>query len=214
MSDAKEKARNEKLLALHQELLYPAFLGAVLFELARKIIPGLITLDCHWFFANSRWLATALWFVLYFSVAFLALHTTAKTTGGPEKFGRASFFANLVEIAVILLVSVAISLVEDPNSLTPSRSTHDPELQYRGVFLAWMLIPITAAVSNHYSGRPIHCRISIVAGVIGGVGLLFLFVGWKVRSEYWIVLAIMYSLLLAYYSIVFRPPSEPKRWWG
>src|SRR5271166_884651 len=90
-----------RYLVLHHELLYPAFLGAVLFEFARKIIEDgfaeFFSKVIYGGLSNELlWFLSALWFLLYFTVAFFALAET-KT---PDKFGICSFIANLLEIGV------------------------------------------------------------------------------------------------------------------
>jgi hypothetical protein len=205
---------NEKLLALHHELLYPAFLGAALFEFARKIVHGLVPLDfpcfssnLQWFSSNRLWLATALWFILYFSVAFLALAQTAETPEKAKLFGPWAFVANLAEISVILLVSVALALIEnsDKPSAPPSTAVHHIELNYPGIYLGWLLIPITGSASNWFSYRDVYVVISGIAIIVGLLGLF------KVGIPYFILLIIAYILLALYLWSVFDPVRS-KRW--
>jgi hypothetical protein len=216
----KRISRNEKFLVLHHELLYPAFLGAVLFEFAKKVFPGLLPIDFHWlasnvawFTLNLRWSLTALWFMLYFTVAFLALHDTQKCAKSKEHFGWIPFLANFAEIAVILLVFVAIS----PTPPTPSAEEHTSEplkLKYEYIFFAWMLIPVTAAISNYSSRRIVHGTISLLALLSGCIGLcLNGWIDWEHYAAYWVLLVVMYLIVAIYCRYVFRPAAITGCWW-
>jgi hypothetical protein len=217
--DQCKRARNEKLLVLHHELLYPAFLGAVLFEFARKAYPGfllvdfpLITSNIAWFTLNFRWFATALWFMLYFTVAFLALHDTKECARFRDHFGWIPFLANFVEIAAILLVLVALSL---PHSAELGK-TEPLKLNYPYIFVVWMLIPVTAAISNYVSRRIVHGAISLAAFVLGLTGYcLNGRVDWEHGYGYWVLLTVIYLPLAAYYWYVFWPAAtRPWLWLG
>jgi hypothetical protein len=166
---------HHKLFALHHELLYPAFLGAALFEFARRVIEDYAIINSVWFFSG-------LWFVLYFSIAFIALAETK-----PQSFGLISFFANLFEILVILNAIVSISLVAQDHAAAP-------ELRYFGIYLSWILIPITAVVLNICARRPIHTALSLGAIVIALIGLTW---GQNIET-YRVLLVLMYLLLFAY----------------
>lgn len=167
---------HHKLFALHHELLYPAFLGAALFEFARRVIEDYAIINSVWFFSG-------LWFVLYFSIAFIALAETK-----PNSFGLIPFFANLFEILVILNAIVSISLVAQDHAQAA------PELRYFGIYLSWILIPITAVVLNICARRTVHTALSLGAIVIALIGLR-----WGQNIEiYRGLLFLMYLLLFAY----------------
>jgi hypothetical protein len=178
-----------KLLALQHELLYPAFLGAALFEFAKKIIEDFPNI-------NLLWLSSGSWFVLYFSVAFLSL-AEAK----PEKFGGKSFFANLLEIGVILKAVVSISLIAPAADHNSQHAVHCPQLNYTGIYLSWILIPITALASNFWSDRTVRTAISIAAVLLGIIGLC------SGQTSYPFLLFLMYLLLAVYYIIALVDPK-------
>jgi hypothetical protein len=184
---------SNKLVILHHELLYPAFLGAVLFEFSKKpIVDGFSKLGVLWFL-------TALWFVLYFSAAFLALAEAHKTDEGitdikKRKFGRIPFFANLAEIAVLLAVAVSNELIESPGF-------HD--LNHVIIYASWIALPLTAWVSNHFSGRPVYAGLSVAAFAMGAIGFLLICTGYSNQWSYLVLLLVMYGLLLEYYRVVF-----------
>src|SRR5580692_8086377 len=90
-----------KLHTLHRDLFYPAFLGAVLFEFSRSIISDW-NAGIHWL-----WFFSALWFIAYFSAAFLSLDRADR-----KDFGVIPFFANFSEIGLILYISISIALVK------------------------------------------------------------------------------------------------------
>jgi hypothetical protein len=178
------KKWHHKLFALHHELLYPAFLGAALFEFARRVIEDYALINSAWFFSG-------LWFVLYFSVAFLALAATE-----PKSFGLVSFFANLFEISIILNAIVSISLVAQDHA--PNGAA--PVLKYFGIYLSWLLIPITAVVLNICARRTIHTALSLCAIVIALIGMIW---GQDIET-YRVLLFVMYLLLVAYICATFR----------
>jgi hypothetical protein len=179
--------QRNKLLTLHHELLYPAFLGAALVEFAERVAKDGI----DW--SSVPWLVSALWFLLYFSVAFLALAEADDDTKRGA-FRGGAFAANLAEIAVILLVSVFIEQVDT--------STKVHVLRYWLIYLSWIAIPLTGSLSNNCSGRTVHIGLSYAAGTAGAVGLLLL---WAEASTiwYWAILTFMYVLLGIYYRAVF-----------
>ena len=177
---------NEKLHALHHELFYPAFLGAVLFEFVRAFAQHSLGL---------LWFLSALWFVVYFSVAFLALGKTV-----PGKFGIIAFAANFLEIALILYV--AFSFEPHANS---GQSDHSAaaNLKYNIIFLGWFFIPITAAISNYNSGRIVHGTISIVAMLVAVIGWFLWCNDPDLGGIYWGLLGVMYLLLVPYFVVAF-----------
>jgi hypothetical protein len=186
--DAGEPCMQNRLLILHHELLYPAFAGAALFEFAKKVAEvGIAQVESLWFFS-------ALWFLLYFSVAFLALAAAQKREDetGKQQFGIASFFANLVEIGVILYTTVGLEVT--------NTHTQAQELNYTLVYVAWMAIPATAAISNFCSGRAVHTVLSVCAFAVGAVGFFWVK---EAAYGYSVLLFIMYLLLLGYYCVVF-----------
>lgn len=192
-----------KLLTLHHELLYPGFLGAALVEFAERVANHGIDGD------SVPWLISALWFLLYFSVAFLAL-AEADEDGKREKFGIVAFLANLAEIAVILCVSVYIERE------IPGTKTH--VLRYWLIYASWIAIPITGGLSNYYSGRPVRAAISVIAIVVGLLGLgveaasSWNYIGWA-ACYYWAALVVMYLLLFLYFRTVFQdPPAFLTAW--
>ncbi len=172
---------SDKLLVLHHELLYPAFAGAALFEFADNVArhgyskPDLL------------WAATAVWFLFYFCIAFLAL-AEANVAGRERKFGVLSFAANLAEIIIILAVSV--SLVPDANA--------PRQIDYNFVYWGWVWLPITGGVSNFCSDRPVRTAISVCAIVIGLCWRYFAPV-----TAYPGALVLMYLLMLVYIISVF-----------
>jgi hypothetical protein len=182
-----------RLVILHHELLYPAFLGAVLFEFAKRpIVDGFAKLNVLWFLS-------ALWFVLYFSVAFLALSEAHETDAGRtdaegRTFGRIPFFANLGEIAVILAVAVSNELIETPGF-------HD--LNHLIIYASWVLLPLTAGISNHFSGRSVYLGLSVAAFLVGVIGLMLVWTGYSNNCSYLVLLLVMYWLLLQYYRAKF-----------
>jgi hypothetical protein len=168
-----------KLLVLHHELLYPAFAGAALFEFADNLARDGLTRS------DFLWAASALWFLLYFSAAFLALAEAKK-----EKFGLPSFLANLAEIIIILYVCVSV----EPDS------SHAREIHYDRVYWSWVFIAVSGGISNFCSDRPVRTLLSL--GAIG-IGLLSRFV-WSWRGEaYGWELFFMYILLALYLIAVF-----------
>jgi hypothetical protein len=167
-----------KLLALHNDLLYPAFAGAALFEFADNLARN----GFAW--SDLLWAASGSWFLFYFSAAFLTLKEARK-----EKFGLPSFVANWVEIGIILFVCVSV----EPES---SRSIH-----YDRVYWSWVLIPITGGTSNFCSDRPVRTLLSL--GTIG-IGLLSRYVwSWSDGAYEWELL-FMYVLLALYLLAVFE----------
>jgi hypothetical protein len=199
-----------KLVILHHELLYPAFLGAVLFEFAKRpIVDWFAKLDVLWFLS-------AFWFVLYFSAAFLSLADAQENDANisnisERKFGRVPFFANLLEIVVLLAVAVSNELIERPGF-------HD--LNHLINYASWVLLPITAGISNHSSGRPVYLGLSVAAFLVGVIGLVLNCTGYSNKCSYFVLLMVMYFLLFVYYRVIFwdflpwrtyEPPLSP---WG
>jgi hypothetical protein len=196
-SSMPRKTSRERLLTLHHELLYPAFLGAALFEFAKQVFPD----GTSKFFTTELfhdgitdapvvWFLTALFFLLYFSVAFLALSDAEKK---PNKFSGVSFVANLFEIGVILLVSISIATIDT--------SSHNiSSINYTFIYTAWMLMPICGGVSNLFSGRTVHTMLSIGALIMGILGLAFVKT-WSLG--YYVLLLVMYFLLFVYYHNIF-----------
>jgi hypothetical protein len=192
------KGEATKYLTLHQELLYPAFLGAVLFEFAKKIIEDgffeFFDKVIHGGLSNELlWFISALWFLLYFTVAFFAL----KDPEARDKFGILAFGANLFEIGVILYVAGSIQLIK-PHGYTGG-------LNYNGIYWGWIWITITAAASNLFSKRRVHWRLGIIASLVGVFGLAV--VGSRMNG-YFGVLSAMYVLLGIYFCKVFRSKPE------
>jgi hypothetical protein len=183
-----------RLLTLHHELLYPAFLGAALFEFTRRLVPGLVHDGFLWFETNALWIATSLLFMLYFSVAFLALAEAVDAKS--DKFGCVSFAANLAEISLILGISV---LLIDNNAPQEGESLAPKTLNYLFVYISWILIPLTGGISNGFSDRPVRWAVSIIPGVIGLVGIVWGYQsGWDLGGRYWILLSVMYASFVVY----------------
>lgn len=203
-----------KLLTLHHELLYPAFLSAALFEFAKAVlarvapyhaalyqavlggplgqvvasaISRITFLDCLWFFS-------ALFFLLYFSAAFLAL-SEADEPENRAAFKFPSFAANLVEIGIILVVSILIAPTDEP--------LHISYLNYSLIYVSWVLIAFTGGVSNFFSNRKVRFILSLAAIAMGCLGL---FVVGDTKAGYTILLATMYFLLVIYLCTVFHGP--------
>jgi hypothetical protein len=179
-----------RLLTLHHELLYPAFLGAALFEFAKKIAEeGPFTLlkkiwddfygvDAIWFFSG-------LWFLIYFSAAFLAF--TEPTT----KFGWRAFFANLIEIGFILYVTLAIARQDASGAIIG--------IDYGLIYITWIAIPVTGGASNLWSDRHVHRVLSVAVILLGAFGLVtYKFGFWHGAGLHYVLQAVMYVLLLAY----------------
>jgi hypothetical protein len=199
--NATDKKPKGRLLTLHHELLYPAFLGAALFEFARRLVPVSSQLGFSWLASNFLWVATSLWFMLYFSVAFLAL---AETSENSEKyqFGFWSFITNLLEISLILLVSVLLIGAEPELG-----KSYDQTLNYKVIFWGWLLIPITGGISNKLSGRHVRWWVTVPAILIGSIGLLSgCLLDGEIGRLYWILLAGMYFLLFCYFRSVHADP--------
>jgi hypothetical protein len=200
---ALQPSERNKLLTLHHELLYPAFLGAALVEFAERIAKEGI--DCD----SLPWLISALWFLLYFSVAFLGLAEADEDTKR-DTFGKTAFWANLFEIGIILGVSVFIERIDS--------ATKEHYLRYWLIYGSWMAIPVTGGVSNYYSARPVRMALSAAAFLVGLVGLCVEaasakgYITWT-AGYYWIALIVMYLLLLLYFETIFgKPPSFLERW--
>ncbi len=206
--------QDNRLLTLHHELLYPAFLGAALFEFARRFIPGVEHFDISWFQQNLLWIATSLWFVIYFSVAFLSLAKTASTPDLASKFGLPSFFANLIEISLIVGIS---GLIIESHGLSDNAAhglsdkaaaaAAEPKLNYFFIFLGWILIPFTGGISNWFSGRHVRWLISFPAIAIGVVGMAWGYANrWDIDCGYLLSLVFAYGLLFAYCVSVAKNP--------
>jgi hypothetical protein len=155
-------ARENKLLTLHHELFYPAFLGAVLSEFIWRVYSDIE----HSSFELFPRFASALWFLFYFSAAFLSLVYAERQqeASGKLEFGWLAFLAKFLEIGLIVLVSLALGVVEKVE-------THkfDNHL-YEVIYFGWIAIPFTALVANLYSHRAIKTRLSVLAVVVGLVG--------------------------------------------
>jgi hypothetical protein len=184
-----------KLYALHHELLYPAFLGAALFEFARRLIEDGSAINIVWFFSG-------LWFVVYFSVAFVALAETP-----PRSFGRIAFIVSFAEIAIILYAIVSISLVAASPDTSGHAHSSTPQLNYFGIYLSWILIPITAVILNFCARRTIRTALGVAAIVLAAYGLA---AGQSIKSYCWL-LFLMYLLLFFYLLTVFG--SLNALWW-
>jgi hypothetical protein len=204
-AELRPQERN-KFLTLHHELLYPAFAGAALVEFAEKLVNEGITFEA----AHLLWMASALWFLLYFSVAFLGLAEADEPETRGE-FGPRAFTANLAEIGVILWVSLRIVSFDTANL---------PHLRYWLIYLSWILIVLTGGMSNYFSARAVRGALSIGAMVVGALGLIALLVGWLRRGNpetalnscyYLAALAIMYVLLGLYFRAVFGGKAFLKR---
>jgi hypothetical protein len=194
--------KNRRLLVLHHELLYPALLGAALFEFTQNLEPlgsAFDILPDSW----SRFLrlASALWFMLYFSVAFLALPEMAARKQQAWQFGRWSFAANLVEVFFILFVAFAII-----------ETMRIGSVNYPAIFWGWLVIPVTGGIANCCSGRPIHWHLSCIAMFVGGTGLIWGYTfGWDIERNYTDILFVMYILLICYFLVVFGYTRCPIR---
>jgi hypothetical protein len=182
-----------KLLTMHRELLYPGVLGAALFEFGKTFAKTAVTEPEK---LSLLPVASSLWFLLYFSAAFLAL-VAADTDLMRDRFGKVSFFANLAEIGIILLVSLCIEIPD---------AAGNPRLNYWLIYLSWILIPLTGGLSNACSGRTIRTALSLAAIGIGCFGLSNAERG---ADHYGPALFFMYLLLIVYYRIAFaRCPSN------
>lgn len=222
---------HNKLLALHRELLYPAFLGAVLFEFARKIaemLPDSRAAFWQGIFSNGFnliciysdqliWFFTALWFLLYFSVAFLSLSgaerrqaeleaVAAQTGTQPQnEFCQVAFWANLAEIVLILFVGFGLSVVD--RSKDPHQALY--QVNYFVVFLGWLLIPVTAWISNEFSERSVRQLLSVMSIFFGFFGLLLQRLSMLNNVVYVWLLIMMYLLLIVYYIAIFKDRTLP-----
>ena len=184
-----------KLLKLHHELFYPAILGAIIYDFARKIGDGWTTgFDCLWFWS-------ILWFIAYFSAAFLSLTVAEEDERAANqivgdvryKFGIIAFIANFFEIVLILYISTLITL------------TQFGPLHYRDVYFFWIVIPLTAFISNAYSERPVRKILSLAAAACGVFGLV---IARDSHDLYVALLVIMTILLFIYFLQVFT--EKPK----
>jgi hypothetical protein len=179
-----------RLLTLHHELLYPAFLGAALFEFAKKIAEeGPFTLLAKLWDeprgVDSIWFISGLWFLIYFSAAFLAF------TEPTKKFGWGAFLANLVEIGFILYVTLAIARQDASGALVG--------IDYGLIYITWIAIPVTGGASNLWSGRRVHVGLSAAVILLGIFGLVtYEFGFWHGAGLHYILQVAMYLLLLAY----------------
>src|SRR5262249_4123455 len=132
---------------------------------------------------------SALWFLLYFTVAFLAL----KDPRAQHTFNVFAFGANLLEIGVILYVAGSIQLIKAHG--------YTGGLNYYGIYWAWILIPITAALSNVFSRRRVHWWLGMIASLVGWLGLEL--VGDRMNGFSGVLIA-MYVLLSIYFCRVLR----------
>ena len=161
----------------------------MLFEFSNKIIEGgfiefFSKVICGGLNNELLWFLSALWFLLYFTVAFFALAETET----PDKFKIGSFIANLLEIGVILFVALSIQLIQPYGS--------SGGLYYNGIYGSWIAITGTAALSNVLSARRVHWDLSIVASLIG---IFALGVVGSRMGAYLVVLIAMYVLLGIYF---------------
>jgi hypothetical protein len=131
---------------------------------------------------NCLWFFSALWFIAYFSAAFLTFEET-------EDFGVIAFIANLFEIGLILYISISIALIKQQELI-----------KYRDVYFCWIAIPLTALVANLYSNRTVRTWLSVAAVTCGLFGLFC-----AQNSLYWYraLLCLMWFLLFCYFTIVF-----------
>jgi hypothetical protein len=168
------------------------------FEFARKIIEeGFVKFFCkvfRWELSNELlWFISALWFLLYFTVAFLAL----KDPKSQHRFNIFAFGANLFEIGVILYVAGSIQLIK--------LDGYTSGLKYYGIYWAWILIPITAALSNVFSKRGVHWWLGMIASLIALFGLDF--IGDRMNGYFGVLIA-MYVLLAIYLCRVLRSTTN------
>jgi len=145
----------EKLLLLHQNLIYPAFLGVLLVNFTQVLldIPLSKYLQIDWL-----WLLLGAWFMFYFCAAYIVLLQARK-----EDFGFWAFFANLAEVIVVLFAATTITKA-DPFNLNNT-------IEFWKIFACWLAIPITAAASNGFSERWIKTILSLAAVIVAGLGL-------------------------------------------
>jgi hypothetical protein len=173
-----------KLLKLHHELFYPAFLGAVIYDFARKVAE-------EWSSGfDYLQLFSVLFFIAYFSAAFLSLAEAEEDENAipPFKFGFIAFIANFFEIGLILYISTLIA------------SPKFDAARYDEVYFFWIAIPLTAFISNIYSGRRVRKLLSGTAFAVGLMGLIF---AGQSYPRYIALLAVMSTLLLVYFIEVF-----------
>ncbi len=156
----------KRFLQLHQTLFYPAFLGVLLvgfFQLFLGIsFRRLPEIDLLWLTLN-------LWFIFYFCAAYLVL-----LEADEEDFRLGAFLANFAEVLVILYASTTLTQA-DPFGLhgkspgsTPGWPTGD--IEFRKIFVSWLLIPITAGLANWFSKRWVKGLLSLTVVLIAATG--------------------------------------------
>jgi hypothetical protein len=196
---------HDKLLPLHQNLIYPAFLGAALVNFAQLLlgIPISRYLEIDWL-----WLALGLWFILYFGASFLVLLEAQK-----NHFRYLAFLANLAEVFVILFASIAITQA-DPFSLNgarpgyPSATWPTSGIEFWKIFASWLAIPLTAGFANWFSQRPVKVVLSLFAMAIAVVGLCASMHGTASRSFDVKLTALMFIALIFYFVVL----AKDQRW--
>ena len=173
----------EKLLLLHQNLIYPAFLGVLLVNFAQIFldIPSTKYLMIDWL-----WLLLGAWFIFYFCAAYLVLLQARK-----EDFGWWAFCANLFEVIVILIAATTITKA-DPFGLNNS-------IEFSTIFACWLAIPITAAISNGFSNRWIKTLLSLGVVIVAAVGLYKWHFGGPSRDFDQIMTILMVVALILYF---------------
>jgi hypothetical protein len=195
------EAMHGRLLLLHQNLIYPAFLGALLVGFAQLLlgieVSRLIEID--WL-----WLLLGLWFILYFCAAYLVLLESHRDT-----FGFWAFTANLIEVLVILFASITITQA-DPFGLKGVKPGYPPtgwptnDIEFWKIFASWLVIPLTAAVANWFSNRWTKTLLSLVVMAIAAVGLYVSSQGTPSRSFIAMLTAAMVAMLMLYFLMLGR----------
>jgi hypothetical protein len=184
-----------KLLLLHQNLIYPAFLGVLLVNFTQVLlgIPASRLFEIDWL-----WLLLGAWFILYFCAAYLVL-----LEGRREDFGYWAFLANLVEVVVILFASMAIAQA-DPFGLKGAKPGSTPgwptgDIEFWRIFASWLAIPITAAFANGFSERRIKTPLSVFVVVVAAIGLYLSLAGKSSRCSDLTLIGLMTIALIVYF---------------
>jgi hypothetical protein len=172
---------SEKLLELHQTLIYPAFLGTLLVNFTGDIIGlGL------WTFITTKPLESilGLWFVSYFVIAHMLLIRANR-----RAFGWVSFLANLMEVIVILIAALAFTGKDHPD---------DKSIDFWQVAVCWLAIPVTAVLSNWYSDRNVKTMLSAVVFIAALIVTIYWWSHKPSPTAEWLFMGLMIVMLFLY----------------
>jgi hypothetical protein len=188
-----------KLYFLMQNLIYPAFAGTLLYNYSQQawwLITGNLPIDPYW--SSPIWLASGLWFLIYFSCAFTEFEEFLDPAA-QKRFGKWAFAWNFLEVVVILVAALAINRTADPNQTLPGNP-------FLWVGICWALIPATGAASNCGSDRQVRTTLSgAVYVVLACAAIAVLGLDFQWSAVYIATLAAMWIFLAAYFLMIWKP---------